>query len=581
VSISASASTRGVFDVGAVEWDHPVLIEVDASGRRRRAEVFARPRLGDAVARLYERYADLLPDGSARTRAAATGRSIAAMMAPTEDFDRYNAAIAPTVEFVDHRTVGIGSGRGAEAFREWDRSLLEVAENLAFRVDDILCLRPDALLIRWTNSGTLRAGGGAYERCLLMLWMYGPDGLLTRYEQFDANCDHEALARFEELTAGPADVRFAAAPPRVAKKLERRVRSNAATAFLARYDAAVAARDTDAFPTLLADGYEVVDHTTGVTWDRQGDLASFRAFVRARDPRCRHEPLATLGDSLALCRESLSASAFAGRTFDVGAYEREVIDLVELDAQGPGRRVEQFAPDCLGDAVALLYERYAELLPDGPAHARAAATARSAAALLGPPDIDRWAATLAPAVEFVDHRLLGFGSTRGAEALLRGLRTLFEVAEDLAPRVDDILSLRSDAFLVRWTTSGTVRVSGGAFEWDLLVLWVFGADGLLTRWEQFEVEDDASALARFDELTAPSVARFENTASRWRRSPARGGARVSPRPGMARPGIRPPARRSGRAPWRRPRPRTAPSASRGRRLRRPRAGRGSARRRRR
>src|SRR5439155_1288824 len=84
------------------------------------------------------------------------------------------------------------TGFAAEAFREWDRSLLEVAENLAFRVDDILCLRSDALLIRWTNSGTLRAGGGAYERRLLMLWMYGPDGLLTRYEQFDADCDHEA-----------------------------------------------------------------------------------------------------------------------------------------------------------------------------------------------------------------------------------------------------------------------------------------------------------------------------------------------------------------------------------------------------
>src|SRR5881397_3940357 len=166
---------------------------------------------------------------SATPNSSPTGRSIAAMMAPTEDFDRYNAAIAPTVEFVDHRTVGIGSGRGAEAFREWDRSLLEVAENLAFRVDDILCLRSDALLIRWTNSGTLRAGGGAYERRLLMLWMYGPDGLLTRYEQFDADCDHEALARFEELTPRPADVRFAAVPPRAAAGRERRVRPNATT----------------------------------------------------------------------------------------------------------------------------------------------------------------------------------------------------------------------------------------------------------------------------------------------------------------------------------------------------------------
>src|SRR5439155_5924487 len=116
----------------------------------RRAEAFAGDRMRDDVAQFDERYAAFRPVGPDRTCAAATARSIAAMMAPTEDFDRYNAAIAPTVEFVDHRTVGIGSGRGAEAFREWDRSLLEVAENLAFRVDDILCLRSDALLIRWT-----------------------------------------------------------------------------------------------------------------------------------------------------------------------------------------------------------------------------------------------------------------------------------------------------------------------------------------------------------------------------------------------------------------------------------------------
>src|SRR5439155_919012 len=145
--------------------------------------------------------------------------------------------------------------------------------------------RSDALLIRWTNSGTLRTGGGAYERRLLMLWMYGPDGLLTRYEQFDADCDHEALARFEELTAGPADVRFAAAPPRVAKKLERRVRSNAASANAARLEAAIAARDPDALPTLLAERAEVVDHPPDApARDRAAPTARAIATALMRGP---------------------------------------------------------------------------------------------------------------------------------------------------------------------------------------------------------------------------------------------------------------------------------------------------------
>ena len=39
--------------------------------------------------------------------------------------------------------------------------------------------------------------------------------------------------------------------------------------------------------------------------------------------------------------------------------------------------------------------------------------------------------------------------------------------------------------------SGTERTSGGAFERSLCELWVFGADGLVTRWEQFDAEQDA------------------------------------------------------------------------------------------
>src|SRR5262245_64771219 len=107
----------------------------------------------------------------------------------------------------------------------------------------------------------------------------------------------------------------------------------------------------------------------------------------ARDPKCHGEPLATLGDLLALCLMSISASGVCGRTVDVGPYETDEIHLIEVDAQGRRAAGEVFAVDRLGDAVVRLYERYADLLPDGPARTRAAATARSAAALLEP---GRW-----------------------------------------------------------------------------------------------------------------------------------------------------------------------------------------------
>ena len=233
---------------------------------------------------------------------------------------------------------------------------------------------------------------------------------------------------------------------------------------------------------------------------RAGDL------LKAEGLTIAHEPLATLGDSLALCRVSVAASGISSGRFDVGAYESEQIALIEADAHGQRRRAEFFADDRLSDAVARLYERYADLLPDGPAREHAAATARSVAVLLGPVDPDRYAAALAPAVEFVDHRRpVGFGSARGAEAVLQGLRTGLSLVIDPIYRVDDLLGLRSDAALLRSTASGTDRASGGAYENHYFQVWTFGADGLATRIEWFNRDNEA--LARFDALTAAPGAR--------------------------------------------------------------------------
>src|SRR5262249_58149148 len=140
-----------------------------------------------------------------------------------------------------------------------------------------------------------------------------------------------------------------------------------------------------------------------------------------RDRELQWGPVGAVGDCLALCRLSVAASGTAGRTFDVGPYEKEEVDLLEVDTEGRYRSSEVFASRHLGDAVVRLYERYAELLPDGPARARAAAIARSTALSLRPFD-DHYAEALAPGIEQVDHRILGTWSARGAEEVLRHLR---------------------------------------------------------------------------------------------------------------------------------------------------------------
>src|SRR5262249_54675884 len=191
------------------------------------------------------------------------------------------------------------------------RAVLEVADDIAMRVDDVLDLRSDAFFLGRTHVGTDRASGGTYERPYLWVAVFGTDGLVTRSEIFDADRDEQALARFDELTGLPAPAR----PSR------RRVRPNAASDHAARVNAAMAARDGDALSTLFADDCEAVEHTTGGRYDREGLLFSSRSLLRARSPAFRHEPLATFGDALALCRTSWSASGLTSAKFDVAAYE--------------------------------------------------------------------------------------------------------------------------------------------------------------------------------------------------------------------------------------------------------------------
>ena len=260
--------------------------------RVRRLEIFAPDRLGDAIARLYERYAELLPDGPERTRAAATARSVAVLLGPRRPRSLGDGARARRrVHRSPVRRVARIRARSRSRAARNAAALLEVADGVSNRIDDVLDLRSDAFLVRWTNLGTARAGGGAFERRYLRLFVFGSDGLATRMEWFDADRDAEALARFDELTAAAGAQR--ASDP-------RRVRPNAATANAARVDAAIAARDAGALAALFADDVRVGGSPDRRRMDdRRGVLASWRSLLRARGPDV---PARAAGDPRRLAR---------------------------------------------------------------------------------------------------------------------------------------------------------------------------------------------------------------------------------------------------------------------------------------
>ena len=257
----AADGSRILGDLGASEGDSIVLVEVDARGAAPRTEIFAADRLGDAVARLYERYAELLPDGPERARAAATARSVAALLGPF-DLDRYATALAPDIEFVDHRIVGMESVRGAEAYLRRMRALLEVADDIAARVDEVLGLRRRAA----RPVDDLRHGARRRRRLREAV----PPALRLRRRR---PADARGVVRRRARGRGARALRRA--DGRAAEVPARRVRANAATANAARVDAAVAARDLDAFLAQLAEDADAVDHPTGATYAER-DVAARR-----------------------------------------------------------------------------------------------------------------------------------------------------------------------------------------------------------------------------------------------------------------------------------------------------------------
>jgi class 3 adenylate cyclase len=501
--VSTSGLRSGDLDVGAYEIERVTLLEADASGRVRWNEGFGVEHLGDAIAALYERYAALQPEGVERERAAATARTVAVYVAQVPSLEGYLPTAAPGIEFVDHRALVTLPPVGPE---DWGRNLaiwFEASEEVTHSADDVLALRADGLVVLQHERGRDRATGGLYDTQRLMLWGFDAAGLLLHTEMFDLDQTAEALARFEALAA-----------PAAARAVPRRVRPNAATAAAACIEAAIAAGDAGGLGAFFADGFEAVDGPMRLRHGREEMLQQFRMLLSAEGPALRYEPIASLGDGLALFRAAFSARAVRGGELDVGGYEHVTLQLYEVDAAGRMVRDEGFTLAQLGEAIVRLYERYAERMPKGPGQQSARLTSRLIAGLQNPPDPASWGPGLAPAIELVDHRLLGLGAVRGVDAVLASTRALFDLSETRpTTRFDEVLGTAPSALLLRGTNSGTDRATGGAYERQHLLLLEFGAGGRLARVQQLDSDREAEALARFDALVAPVARRVRQNAA--------------------------------------------------------------------
>jgi class 3 adenylate cyclase/tetratricopeptide (TPR) repeat protein len=287
----------------------------------------------------------------------------------------------------------------------------------------------------------------------------------------------------------------------------RRMRENAATRAQRETDAAFVARDLATLERLAPSDAVWVSHPTGREYDKPAALAFLRSMFDAGDSHMSHEPLATLGDRLALFRTEWTIAAMAEHHLsDWGMSSSRGYMVSEVDADGRSQRYEQFG-DQLGDAIARLYELYSEQLTPGDSQTRVTAISSD---LRRGNDVDSWLATLGPDVEQVDRRRLGTGRFHGRDVQERGMRLFAELATSITFTVNDVLALDPTTRLLQTSMKGIDQASGGSFDSTFLLLTQHGPDGLIARIEMFDVDDIEAALTRFDKLANPAA-----TASRW------------------------------------------------------------------
>src|SRR5262249_8292292 len=279
-----------------------------------------------------------------------TGSAYVALAVPF-DPDAWAAAFAPAVEVVDNRTLGTWSARGVEVLLQHFRSLREVAADVAMRVDDILSLRPDGFLVRRTNFGTDRAGGGAYERPFLVLYLVAAAGLMPGLEFFNADRVAEALARFDELTAPGFPLRGGEGAQRTAAHFE-----NAATRAGDLFIEAWNARDWERMAALFPAGFRNIDRRKmmQVELDREQFLQGCRSFLEMASSVGTQEVLATRGNRLALHR-----SGWTGADREVGPSEVDLVEVLEVNPAGEHIASVYFDLDDLDAASAELDDRFA------------------------------------------------------------------------------------------------------------------------------------------------------------------------------------------------------------------------------
>ena len=431
------------------------IVEIDADSRIVARVWFALDDVASAFAELDARYL--------AGEAAACAQTWSVIARTYAMFNRHELPATDWVT-IDHRR---GTPFSPRDMITGIRQLWDLTPDFTMHVTAVHRLGPCAAVITHSSSGTSREGFDAEWRMIQLLMVDGDR--VTRCELFDETDLDAALARFDELKRSP-------------------MHANAAALAYTRFQAIFGARDWDAVAEVVSEDTCTDDRrrvvNAGVRRGRDGEIANMRAVADMGIASWTSEAIATRGDRLVLSRTRYSADDQRSQGYDI-----EVLDVLEIDADGRIAVLVTFDLDDFDAAIAELDNRYAT--GEAAAHARTWAVVTGAYAALNRHEF----APTTPDWEDVDHRKVA----REPGELKASMRAMWDLIPNVTIHVESVHGLNDFGAVVTDVAQGTSK-EGFYAEWrEVAVIMVDG--DLISRCEAWYEADLDAALARFAELS--------------------------------------------------------------------------------
>jgi hypothetical protein len=447
------------------------VVEIDADERIAAVVVFDIDDFDVAIAELDARYLAGEAAAHKHTWSVITQGNTAANRHET-------LPTTPDCLTIDHRLRATLDADGLTAYL---RASWDLTPDLQVFIESVHRLSDLGAVVAHTSRGTSHEDFDAEWRQITLLTVEGDLG--NRCEIFDEADIDAALTRFEELH------------PQT-RRLE-----NAASRVTERCRAALAARDWDAMTEILAEDFCSDDRrrvvNTGIRHGRDVGVKDLQVAVDVIGiVYLTSVVIATRGERLEL------TSARVGNDERPEAFQFEVLQVTEIDADERIAALVTFDPDDVEAAVAELDARY--IAGEAASHAETWSVIAGAYTAVNrhevPATTSDW--------NMVDHRPI---STFESGDLPAFLDVTWALTSDIDLYVEAVHRLGDLGAVVTHTSHGTSQ-EGLDVEWhDINVVTVDG--DLLDSCEIFDRADIDGAIARFEELHAQAP-RLENAASR-------------------------------------------------------------------